>query len=113
MVLNAERHEPWMSTNDCEGPSVAEELKLSDVLKQAKWKVKIQDKESREPPHVSILRRTDKWRINLRTREFMDKRPDPSEIPQDLLDFLQDNWVWACETWDEMYPDNPVEGEEK
>ena len=91
---------------------MAAELKLPDALKQAKWKVEIQDKESREPPHVSILRRTDKWRINLRTREFMDKRPDPSEVPQDLLDILQDNWEWACETWDEMYPDNPVECDE-
>jgi len=65
-----------------------------------------------EPPHVSILRRTDKWRINLRTGEFMDRRPDPAEVPQGLLDFLDDHWEWACDTWDEMYPDNPVEGDE-
>jgi hypothetical protein len=40
------------------------ELPLAKSLRQARWKVKIQEKESREPPHVSILRRTDKWRIN-------------------------------------------------
>ena len=91
---------------------MAVELRLPNDLKQAGWKAKIQDKERLEPPHVSILRRTDKWRINLRTGEFMDRRPDPAEVPQGLLDFLDDHWEWACDTWDEMYPDNPVEGDE-
>ena len=102
-----------MPRSDREGTSVAEELDLPIGLKRARWKVKIQDKENREPPHVSILRGTDKWRINLRTREFMDRKPDPSELPDDLLDFVRDNWDWACENWDEMYPDNPVESEEQ
>ena len=102
-----------MPTSDCEGTSVAEELDLPIGLKRARWKVKIQDKENREPPHVSILRGTDKWRINLRTRKFMDRKPDPSELPDDLLNFVWDNWDWACEKWDEMYADNPVECEEQ
>jgi len=89
-----------------------EELELPIGLKRARWKVKIQDRESREPPHVSILRGTDKWRINLRTREFMDREPEPSRLPEDLLDFVRNNWGWACESWDAIYPDNPVEGEE-
>ena len=92
---------------------MAEELELPIGLKRARWKVKIQDKESREPPHVSILRGTDKWRINLRTREFMDRRPDPSEIPAELLDHVRDHWEWACEHWDAMYPDNPVVANER
>lgn len=84
------------------------ELRLPVVLQRARWKVKIQEKEVVEPPHVSILRRTAKWRINLRTREFMDSRPDPAEVPEGLLEFIADHWNWLCEQWDEKYPDNPV-----
>jgi hypothetical protein len=80
------------------------ELKLSVHLRRARWKVKIQEKESREPPHVSILRGTDKWRINLRTGALMDRRPKPSDIPQELLDLIQVHWRWLCEQWDAKYP---------
>lgn len=91
---------------------MAVELTLPVSLKRARWKVKIQDKENREPPHVSILRGTDKWRINLRTGQFMDRKPSPAEVPQELLDHVRDNWDWACDNWDTMYPDNPVQGDE-
>lgn len=89
------------------------ELNLPVGLRRARWKVKIQEKESREPPHVSILRRTDKWRINLRTREFMDRRPPPSDVPQELMDVIRAHWQWLCEQWDAKYPDNPVVGHEE
>jgi hypothetical protein len=90
------------------------ELTLPRSLSQARWKVKIQEKESREPPHVSILRGTDKWRIDLRTGEFLDKRPKPSEVPDELLDVIRKkkNWKWLCEKWDKKYPDNPVKNNE-
>ncbi len=87
------------------------ELRLPVGLRQARWKVKIREKESREPPHVSILRRTSKWRINLRTGECMDRRPKPSDLPQDLIDIVKANWHWLCQQWDAKYPDNPVEGD--
>lgn len=76
--------------------------------------MKIQDKETREPPHVSILRGTDKWRLNLRTGQMMDTTPDPSEVPDELLQILHTatNWRWAIDAWDEMYPDNPVATDE-
>ena len=89
------------------------ELKLSVLLRRARWKVKIQEKERREPPHVSILRGTNKWRMNLRTGAFMDRRPKPSEVPPALLDLIKANWRWLCEQWDAKYPDNPVEGSEE
>ncbi|MEX0676683.1 MAG: hypothetical protein WD063_06380 [Pirellulales bacterium] len=86
------------------------ELPLPRWLSQARWKVKIQDKERVEPPHVSILRGTDKWRINLRTGEFMDKQPKPSDIPEPLIALIKKkrNWKWLCEQWDGKYPDNPL-----
>ncbi len=65
------------------------ELALPYALKRAKWKVKIQDKERLEPPHVSILRATDKWRINLRTGEFIDRIPDPDDVPDQIIDLIR------------------------
>lgn len=90
------------------------ELPLPTSLSKARWKVKIQEKETREPPHVSILRGTDKWRINLRTRGFMDKRPKPSDVPEALLQVIRekDNWEWLCRQWDAKYPDNPVSSDQ-
>ena len=59
---------------------------LPTSLKKAGWKVKIREKETREPPHVTILRGTQAWRVNLRTGEFMDTRPDPDDGQEgDLL----------------------------
>jgi len=57
-------------------------------LQQAGWKVKIREKEIREPPHVTIIRGTDSWRINLRTGLFIERIPDPAEIPQELLNCI-------------------------
>ena len=84
------------------------ELRLPTVFRRARWKVKIQEKEIREPPHVSILRGTDKWRINLRTGKFMDRRPKPSEVPEELVELIHSHWEWLCKQWDAKYPDNPV-----
>jgi hypothetical protein len=86
------------------------ELTLPVRLRRARWKVKIQEKESREPPHVSILRGTSKWRINLRTGACMDRRPTPSDVPQELIEIIKGHWDWLCQQWDAKYPDNPIEG---
>jgi hypothetical protein len=85
-------------------------LPLTDALQKARWKVKIRDKETREPPHVTIIRGTVAWRIDLRSAEFMDEVPDPSEVPEDLLDLIEDKATWQqlCDEWDQMYPSNPV-----
>lgn len=93
---------------------MSEEFDLPKNLKQARWKVKIQDKERLEPPHVSILRKTDKWRINLRTKEFLDDKPDPKDVPAELLSliFAAAYWKNICTKWDAKYPDNPVESED-
>lgn len=85
-------------------------LPLTAALKTARWKVKIRDKETREPPHVTILRGTEAWRINLRTGDFMDDAPDPSRVPAELIEFIRagETWQCLCVEWDRMYPDNPV-----
>lgn len=90
-------------------------LRLPDALRKARWKVKIRDKETREPPHVTIIRGTDAWRINLRNGRFMDAKPDPSEVPGEIIDLIAevDTWRQLCDEWDGMYPNNPVSGEDE
>jgi hypothetical protein len=85
-------------------------LPLSEALKKARWKVKIRDKEIREPPHVTIIRGTEAWRIDLRTGAFMDDEPDPADVPASLLKIVraETNWQQLCEQWNAMYPGNPV-----
>ena len=89
-------------------------LPLPAALKKARWKVKIRDKETREPPHVTIIRGTEAWRIDLLTGAFMDDSPDPAEVPEELIELIEDNDTWQqlCDQWDRMYADNPVVLEE-
>lgn len=89
-------------------------LPLTAALRKARWKVKIRDKETREPPHVTIIRGTDAWRIDLRTREFMDDDPDPAEVPEELIELItgEETWQRLCDEWDRMYPTNPVADDE-
>lgn len=85
-------------------------LPLTAELKKKRWKAKIRDKETREPPHVTIIRGTDAWRIDLRTGAFMDDSPDPAEVPSDLIELvkIEETWRQLCDAWDQMYPNNPV-----
>jgi hypothetical protein len=93
---------------------MAYSLPLTAALKKARWKVKIRDKETREPPHVTIVRGTDAWRIDLRTGEFMDDSPAPTEVATELIELIrgEETWQELCNQWDQMYPDNPVVDEE-
>jgi hypothetical protein len=70
--------------------------------------------ETREPPHVTVIRGTQAWRINLRDGEFMDAQPDPAEVPDTLIELVteEETWQRLCDEWDRMYPDNPVSGSE-
>jgi hypothetical protein len=89
-------------------------LPLTTALKKARWKVKIRDKETREPPHVTIIRRTKAWRIGLRAGKFLDDSPDPADVPEELIQQIRAEQTWQrlCDEWDRMYPDNPVAGHE-
>lgn len=91
------------------------DLPLPPRLRKARWKVKIREKETREPPHVTILRGTDAWRIDLRTGEFMDRLPDPGDVPEELIAYVlaDDNWRLLCDAWDAKYPNNPVSGDDE
>lgn len=83
---------------------------LPTSLKKAGWKVKIREKETREPPHVTILRGTQAWRVNLRTGEFIDTRPDPDDVPVEIINLIKvpETWTSICREWDKKYPKNSV-----
>lgn len=70
------------------------ELSIPKVWKNARWKVKIREKEIREPPHVTLLKGVEAWRIDLWTSEFLDRTPDPGEAPKGLVKFIleEENW---------------------
>ena len=74
--------------------------------------MKIRDKERLEPPHVSLIRGTRTWRVDLRSGEFLDREPDPSEGPQALIDEVKARWTDLLAGWDAMYPENPVEADD-
>ncbi len=72
------------------------------------WRLKIRDKERVEPPHVSLMRKTQTWRFNLRDGAFMDHHPDPAEVPKELMELLSQQIENYRTAWDAMYPKNPV-----
>lgn len=84
---------------------------LPEPLGTQGWKLKIRERESREPPHVTIIRRTMSWRWDLRTKVFMDVEPDPAMVPDDLKALLIARHLEISAAWDDMYPLNPVAGE--
>ncbi len=88
------------------------DLPLPSGVQAQGWKVKIRDKERLEPPHATVLRRTESWRWNLRTRSFMDSRPHPREVPNEVLEVLMNRHATLCAQWDKMYPENPVSVED-
>ena len=85
-------------------------LLLPANLKNQGWQVKIRDKEIREPPHVTILRKGNPWRWALRESKFMDKSPPPSDVPEALIEKVHENYALLCSEWDKMYPNNPIQG---
>ena len=72
------------------------------------WKAKIRDRERVEPPHVTILYKTAAWRVCLRTIEFLDRIPDPKEVPDEVLRDIQAKLPELRAAWDRMYAENPV-----
>jgi hypothetical protein len=92
---------------------MAYELLLPPELGQRIWKAKIRDRERVEPPHVTVLRGTRAWRLDLKTGEWMDSIPDPLEVPRTLRDFLWSQRDLLRSAWDRMYPENPVSSTEE
>ncbi len=87
-------------------------LPLSRGLEAQGWKVKIRDRERNEPPHVTIMRGTKWWRFGLRSNGFLDREPDPRDVPATLMEELRAQSALLQQEWDKMYPENPVTSQE-
>lgn len=74
------------------------------------WRVKVRDKEIGHPPHVHIGFKAVEWRFGLRSKWFLDSRPDPKDVPKGLVEFLLKSFDTLVTLWDSMYEDNPVGG---
>lgn len=85
------------------------DLILPSPLPGEGWKVKICEKERLEPPHVTISRKTERWRVGLRDGSFLEP-PGGSwkEIDPRVKAEIESRWQWLVEEWDKKYPANPV-----
>ncbi len=88
-------------------------IELPARWKAAGWKVKIYSNERLEPPHVTLICNTRRWRIGLRSRDFLVPPGGRwRDIPQEMKDVLELKWQDLCDDWDAKHPTNPVSGEE-
>jgi hypothetical protein len=83
-------------------------LLLPTCFSNERWKVKIFEKETVEPPHVTVIKGTERWRIDLRSMEFMDRKPPPNEVPDELVEHIQANKDELVKQWNAKYPLNRV-----
>ena len=83
-------------------------VKLPEPWESRGWKAKIRDRERVEPPHVTIMQKAKAWRLGLRTQQFLDANPDPSEIPEEVLAAIRTARSLLRREWDRMYPENPI-----
>jgi hypothetical protein len=40
----------------------------------------------------------------------MDKTPNPSDVREELIEEILNNYEPLCNEWDKMYPGNPIRG---
>src|SRR5687767_464879 len=92
----------------CFGGMMAYELPLPAPLGSQGWKVKIFDKERAEEPHVTVVRKTRRWRLALRSLGFLDKEPPPSDVPREIVAHVKGHLEELVKAWNRMYPHNPV-----
>lgn len=85
------------------------ELPMPGPQRDRGWKVKIRNLERTEEPHVTILWKTSSWRYNIRSPGFMDRRPNPSDVPEEVVAHIMKSMKTLREEWDRKHPQNPVE----
>jgi hypothetical protein len=89
------------------------ELPLPKKLRAEGWKVKIRDKERVEPPHVTVMRKADEWRLGLRDGALLVPPGGRiKDIDPKVMRIIEDQWERLQREWDERYPENPVSSTE-
>lgn len=85
------------------------ELEIGEVLKSEGWKIKIRLKERNEHLHVTVMKKTKVWRINLRDFTFVDDIAPMKELPSFIKGIIRENICLLRSEWDDLYGDvNPV-----
>ena len=87
-------------------------LQMPKALRDKGWKVKIRNLERTEDPHVTILRKTNFWRYNIRKTGFMDSEPDPRHVPDEVVEHIAKKLATLRTEWDKKHPENPIDSGE-
>jgi hypothetical protein len=85
------------------------ELPIPKSQRDRGWKVKIRNLERTEDPHVTIMWKAKSWRYNIRRTGFMDREPDPKEVPEEVVAHIEKKLTKLREEWDRKHPGNPIE----
>lgn len=89
-------------------------VSLKATLRKAGWQVKIYDAEGSEEPHVSIFKRGRKWRISLRSGNFLDEGDKWSQIDDDVRTTIEAQWETLRSEWNKLHgAHNPISSETK
>ncbi len=89
------------------------DLPLPRKLKAEGWKVKIRENERVEPPHVTIMHKTEIWRLGLRdNRLLVPPGGRIKDIDPAVRQFIEEHWEELIGAWDAKYPENPVSSAE-
>lgn len=84
-------------------------IPLDKTLRIAGWRVKIYDAEGPEEPHVSVFRRGRKWRISLRTGDFLDPQDAWDQIDKGVRAAVQAHWETLRAEWNKLHGKyNPI-----
>jgi hypothetical protein len=92
---------------------VPEAVPLPDPWRERGWRLKIYDRETREPPHATLIHRTGTWRWDLRRQQIMDRVPPSRRVPAALVEAVRELQDQLVDAWDRRYPDNPVRGRDE
>ena len=85
------------------------DVPLPKKLKAEGWKVIIQEKERVEPPHITVMHKTDEWRLGLRDKQLLVPPGGPiKDIDPSVMQIIEDRWEQLIESWNKKYPENPV-----
>ena len=85
------------------------DVPLPEPLQVQLWKVKVLDREiPREEPHVTIIRKKQRWRYAIRTAEFLDDVPSPRDVPVEVLDAIRADHANLVAAWNRLHQHNPI-----
>lgn len=48
-------------------------------------------------------------RYNIRSPGFMDREPDPRQVPEEIVAHIEANLEILRQAWDARHPENPVQ----